>query len=107
MKLRDLALELSYSYGDTLAEALTGVTTYAAQLDVPGASEGGWQAPSIEVDDQTADNIRQAYHAGDAITKSDGVAALAPPTGRIGCGNVEDDDTETLIFADESEYGDG
>jgi hypothetical protein len=61
--LRELADELGSRYGHTTHDALTTVTTYAAQLDVPGTGEGR-RCPNVVVDTDTARDIRIAYATG-------------------------------------------
>lgn len=63
ISLGALGGELATEFGDELPDALTTVTTYAAQLDVPGTGEG-WRCPDVEVDADTADAIRRAYVMG-------------------------------------------
>ncbi len=64
--LRELAEEIAQRYEVDIDSALTSVTTYASQCDVPGIIEGG-QAPYVTIDAETAMHIRNAYAAQDAI----------------------------------------
>ncbi len=64
--LHDLAADLSQEAAEpdfTYTDALTVLTTYAAQAGVPGTGEG-WQCPDVHVDDTTAGELVTAYTAG-------------------------------------------
>ncbi len=68
--LPELAEEIAQRYEVDIDSALTSVTTYASQCDVPGIIEGG-QAPYVTVDAETAEVIIGAYAAQDAIDAQD------------------------------------
>lgn len=58
--LEEVAKSLADTLGDDRETVLRVVTTYAAQLDVPGCFEDGL-SPRVEVDEETAEAIRTAY----------------------------------------------